>query len=139
MISQYGTSILPIVARAVEQKRCDDQCLREFLTYAWAEYALDVEKTQHLRREATSRTRGRRERLSLARYFDLAQRVNKAVHAALKSLERYLTSGNKRWLEVSMRRYEAGQRHLEAKVKLRMKLAPTLCERLSRVSLPKAS
>ena len=133
-IYQYGTSMLPVLLNSVMKREAGVGTLRQFLPHAWQELENQSETSRLSRTSVTRQTTTRNERLLVSRYYDLEQRKQKALRRALESVENYLVDERKEWLEKALRQYETGERFLTARLRMRMRLAPMVCERISRAS-----
>lgn len=126
--------MLPIVVKALQNRSLGHFSLRKFLSQAWQELHLETDQVRTERSRLTALTGSRRERLEAGRLYDLAQRAQKSKKLALEALQQFLTDGQERWLEKSLSAFETAERYQSAHLKMRMNLAPILCERLTRLA-----
>ena len=119
---QYGTHMLPIVVKALKEKREGIKALFDFLPQAWRE----LEQRQSINHSRRNMIRlaacDRQARLSLGRYFDLGRRSCKALRLALQALEKYRDKEDERFLDAALRQYETGERFEKARLEVRLGL-----------------
>lgn len=129
---RYSLQMLPVVVKALQDKRVGLSALLDFLPQAWADLEHQKEKYVARRAAGSQVTVSRMERLAVGRYFDISRRYLKAFRQSLELLESFLENGKEHILDKALRQFETGLRFQDAHLKARMNLAPMLCERLSR-------
>jgi hypothetical protein len=134
LFTEYGQHMLPVIIRAIKDKRAGSGALSEFLCQAQEQLERQQKISQARRRLVSSQTGSRREKLFVARYFDLIKRIQRAQSRALESLENYLQVQDEALLDEALRQYETGERFQLLRIQARIGLAPILCERISRAS-----
>jgi hypothetical protein len=126
--------MLPVVVNTLKERPGETQLLSDFLQEAREELQADIKTSQGKRRKICGRMSSRRERLDLGRYFDLAQRIQKARMYALAALEKFQSTGEEHWLDVALLQFETGERFQKSRLHMRVNLDPVLCDRLMRAS-----
>jgi phage tail tube protein FII len=124
--------MLPVLVRAIQERSAGPKALRDFLCAARQKLESDIQITARRRKVVTHRSRSRRERMQVGRYYDLDRRSQQALRLALEALQSYLDEGDEKQLDQALRQYDTSERFQRSQLRARMDLTPLVCERISR-------
>ena len=124
--------MLPVLVEAIKEKRLGLKAVHDFLPQARRVLEQRQSHEESRRNLAQKASVGRRERLSVSRYFDLGRRSYQAHQLALDALETYKSTENRSYLDSALQQYETASRFEQARLKTRLNFAPVLCERFAK-------
>lgn len=116
--------MLPVVVRAIKERRAGLKLLYDFLPHAAEQIHRERILGQSRRNQVGSQPIARRDRTSVVHYFELARRANQAMERALECLHHYLGKQDEGHLDQALRHYEKAERLQRARVKARMDFSP---------------
>ena len=116
--------MLPVVVRAIKERRAGLKLLYDFLPHATEQIERERVLGQSRRNQVGSQSIARRDRTSVVHYFELSRRANQAMERSIECLQRYLGKQDDGHLDQALRHYEKAERLERARVKARIDFSP---------------